>query len=288
MQLVKASRDALLKPLQVVSGIVERRQTLPILANILVRKDGERVSFTAVRIGFPFYTLGIVLGVLAVVFLPFFGGTWLADRLGQPLVAVALGDVADIEVDALPGRKLSGRVYEIANSAKSANGQAQAQSQTQKTEFLVKVAIAEPPEELRPGMTAAADIVTDTKDAALSVPVQCVTVRTLEQLKGDDKGEGKGKQEAAGVPAANADDGAGGFKADEDGFVQIVFVLEDGKAVARQVETGLQGENLLEITSGLKAGETVISGGYRAISRDLKNGARVEVNNEAKDKAEKA
>lgn len=202
------------------------------------------------------------------------------------IVAVALGDVADIEVDALPGRKLSGRVYEIANSAKSANGQAQAQSQTQKTEFLVKVAIAEPPEELRPGMTAAADIVTDTKDSALSVPVQCVTVRTLEQLKGDD--DGKGKQEAAGVPDANADDGAGGFKADEDGFVQIVFVLEDGKAVARQVETGLQGENLLEITSGLKAGETVISGGYRAISRDLKNGARVEVNNEAKDKAEKA
>jgi DNA polymerase-3 subunit beta len=47
MQLVKASRDALLKPLQIVSGIVERRQTLPILANILVRKDGERVSFTA-------------------------------------------------------------------------------------------------------------------------------------------------------------------------------------------------------------------------------------------------
>lgn len=202
------------------------------------------------------------------------------------IVAVAVGDVAEIEVDALPARKLSGRVYEIANSAKSANGQAQAQSQTQKTEFLVKVAIAEPPVELRPGMTAAADIVTDTKDAALSVPVQCVTVRTLEQLKGDDKG--KDKQEAPGVPDANADDGAGGFKADEDGFVQIVFVLEDGKAVARQVETGLQGENLLEITSGLKEGDTIISGGYRAISRELKNGARVEVNNEAKDKAEQA
>jgi len=202
------------------------------------------------------------------------------------IVAVSLGDVADIEVDALPGRKLKGRVYEIANSAKSANGQAQAQSQTQKTEFLVKVAIVEPPGELRPGMTAAADIVTDTKDAALSVPVQCVTVRTLEQLKGDDKD--KGKQEATGVADANADDSWGGFKADEDGFVQIVFVLEDGKAVARQVETGLQGENLLEITSGLKDGETVISGGYRAISRDLKNGAKVEVNNEAKDKAEQA
>src|SRR5512147_3197503 len=47
MQLVRAGRDALLRPLQVVSGIVERRQTLPILANVLVRKDGEQVSFTA-------------------------------------------------------------------------------------------------------------------------------------------------------------------------------------------------------------------------------------------------
>ena len=47
MQLVKAPRDALLKPLQVVSGIVERRQTLPILANVLLRRDGERLSFTA-------------------------------------------------------------------------------------------------------------------------------------------------------------------------------------------------------------------------------------------------
>lgn len=202
------------------------------------------------------------------------------------IVSIVRGDVAEIEVDALPDRKLKGTVYEIANSAKSANGQAQAQSQTQKTEFVVKVAITEPPVELRPGMTAAADIVTDTKDGALSVPVQCVTVRTLEQLEGKDKDGAK--QGSAGVKDANAENGASAFKADEDGFVQIVFVLEDGKAVARQVETGIQGENLLEITSGLKPGETVISGGYRAISRDLKNGAKVKVNNEAKDKAEQA
>ncbi|MBS1200664.1 MAG: hypothetical protein H6R27_1342 [Proteobacteria bacterium] len=203
------------------------------------------------------------------------------------IITVAVGDVAEIEVDALAGRKLAGRVYEIANSAKTANGQAQAQSQGQKTEFLVKVAIAEPPVELRPGMTAAADIVTETKDGALSVPVQCVTVRTLEQLKGEDKDKDK-DQPGAGMPAANADDGTAGFKADEDGFVQVVFVLEDGKAVARQVETGIQGENLLEITSGLAEGDTVISGGYRAISRDLKSGAKVKVNNEAQDKPEKA
>jgi HlyD family secretion protein len=200
------------------------------------------------------------------------------------IVSVALGDVAEIEVDALPDRKLSGSVYEIANSAKTANGQAQAQNQ--KTEFVVKVAIIDPPSELRPGMTAGADIVTDTKQAALSVPVQCVTVRTLEQL--EDKGKEGGEKEAAAVKAANAEDGESAFKADEDGYVQIVFVLEDGKAVARQVETGLQGENLLEITSGLEEGDTVVSGGYRAISRDLKSGAAVKVNNDLKDKPEQA
>ncbi|HQR20863.1 MAG TPA: DNA polymerase III subunit beta, partial [Burkholderiaceae bacterium] len=60
MQLVKASRDALLRPLQVVSGIVERRQTLPILANILLRKDGERVSFTATDLELQIQTSALI------------------------------------------------------------------------------------------------------------------------------------------------------------------------------------------------------------------------------------
>lgn len=200
------------------------------------------------------------------------------------IVSVALGDVAEIEVDALPGRKLAGRVYEIANSAKTASGQgqaAQAQNQAQKTEFVVKVAITDPPAQLRPGMTAAADIITNTQQAALSVPVQSVTVRTLDQLEGNDKKDtaGEGTAKPAGPTA---------FKADEDGFVQIVFVVEGDKAVARQVQTGIQGENLIEVTSGLKEGETIISGGYRAISRDLKNGASVKVNNDKQDKPEKS
>jgi len=198
------------------------------------------------------------------------------------IVTVAVGDVAEIEVDALPGRKLAGRVYEIANSATTAGTQGQGQGQNQKTEFLVKVAIAEPPAELRPGMTAAADIVTETKDSVLSLPIQCVTVRTLDQLLHDKDGK-KGKGDSK-VPvseeARKAEAAAAGFEADEDGFVQVVFVLEDDKAVARQVETGIQGESLIEVTAGLKPGETVISGGFRAISRDLKHRAEVKVNNE--------
>lgn len=183
------------------------------------------------------------------------------------IVAVALGDVAEIEVDALPGRALVGTVYEIGNSAKTQGVEGQAEAQNQKIEFLVKVAITDPPAELRPGMTASADIVTDTKESTLSVPIQSVTVRTLEQLKAGKKGK-------------EADDAVAAFKADDDGFVQIVFALEDETAVARQVETGIQGENLIEITAGLERGTTVISGSYRAISRDLVTGAKVKVNNE--------
>ena len=180
------------------------------------------------------------------------------------IVSVSLGDSAGIEVDALPERDLSGTVYEIANSAKTAGANGQAQAQSQKTEFLVKVAISDPPAELRPGMSASADIVTDTKDSTLSVPIQSVTVRTLEQLKSGAGGE-------AAVE---------GFTADKDGFVQVVFVVEDGKAMARQVKTGIQSDSLIEVASGLEAGDTVISGSYRAISRDLVHGAPVTVNNE--------
>jgi HlyD family secretion protein len=181
------------------------------------------------------------------------------------IVTVALGDLAEIEVDALPGRALTGTVYEIGNSAKAQGAEGEAGNQ--KTEFLVKVAITDPPAELRPGMTASADIVTDTKESTLSVPIQCVTVRTLEQLK-------------AGKEGKEGEDAAAAFKADDDGFVQVVFVLEGETAVARQVETGIQGENLIEIVGGLEKGTTVISGSYRAISRDLVPGAKVKVNNE--------
>lgn len=185
------------------------------------------------------------------------------------IVRVAVGDRAEIEVDALPDQVLTGTVYEIASSAKihGTGAQGQNQSQTQKTEFLVKVAIENPPLELRPGMTAAADITTETRDATLSVPIQCVTVRTLDQLKEDLK-EVKDTTD---------------FKADKDGFVQLLFVLQDDKAMARQVSTGIQSDKLIEVTSGLKAGETVISGSYRAISRDLRHGAAVRANNEAEE-----
>ncbi|MBT8103867.1 MAG: efflux RND transporter periplasmic adaptor subunit [Gammaproteobacteria bacterium] len=178
------------------------------------------------------------------------------------IVNVKIGQEADIEVDALFGETLKGTVYEIANTA---NTDAQG-SANQKTEFEVKVAISGEIERLRPGMTASADIRTNTKIDVVGVPIQSVAVRTIDQLT------------LEGEEVADAEER---FTADEDGFVEIVFCVEDdGTVVARQVKTGIQSNDMIEILSGVDAGEEVVTGSYRAISSDLQNGAEVKINND--------
>jgi len=180
------------------------------------------------------------------------------------IVNIAVGQEAEIEVDALPDQVLKGVVSEIANSA-NASGVGSAE---QKTEFEIKITITTAPETLRPGMTATADVFTKTNESALSVPIQSVAVRTVDQLA--KKGEDRKKAEET-------------YKADKDGFVEIVFVIEGGKAVARSVKTGIQSDELIEITEGLNEGDEIVSGSYRAISKDLVNGDAVTINNEKKD-----
>ena len=174
------------------------------------------------------------------------------------IVSITKGQAAEIEVDAMIGKPLKGVVYEIANSANTH----EEGSTEQKTEFEIKIAILEPPPSLRPGMTASADIITKTNESALSVPLQSVAVRTVDQLA--MKGEKRMDAEKR-------------YKADKDGFVEIVFVVENGKAVAKQVETGIQSDELIEVVNGLKEGEQVVTGSYRAISKDLENGGVVTV-----------
>jgi HlyD family secretion protein len=165
--------------------------------------------------------------------------------------AIKVGQQAEITVDAALGEKFAGQVSEIASSATVPA----AGSTVQKTEFEVKIAITSNTDKLRPGMTASADIVTQTRDNAISVPIQSVTVRTPEQLK----------------PKDAKPDAKSAFTPGKDGFVELVFVVDDGKAVARQVTTGIQSDDAIEIKTGVKEGEQVVSGSYRAISRDLNN-----------------
>jgi HlyD family secretion protein len=167
-------------------------------------------------------------------------------------------------VDALYGQKLRGRVYEISNTA---NTNAQGTT-NQKTEFEVKIAVeSEDISRLRPGMTASADISTQTRDDVVGVPIQSVAVRTIDQLTLEGEDVASAEQR---------------FTADDDGFVEIVFVVDnDGQVKARQVETGIQSDDLIEVISGVEEGEHVVIGSYRAISSDLQNGAQVRVNNAA-------
>ncbi len=178
------------------------------------------------------------------------------------IVSIQLGDSATIEVDALPDVRFRGIVSEMANSAKiTAEGSAD-----QKTEFEVKIAIDQPGTKLRPGMTASADIVTEIRENAVVVPIQSVAVRTPDQLNGHG---------ATNAEADSTDQLT--YSPDRDGFVQVVFVVEDNEVMAYQVKTGIQSETHIEILEGISEGDLIVTGNYRAISQTLTNNARVVV-----------
>ncbi len=185
------------------------------------------------------------------------------------IVSVAIGDTAAIEVDALPDDVFQGVVTEIANSAKiTGSGSAD-----QKTEFEVKISLLNPGNSLRPGMTASSDIVTEVKSNVLCVPIQSVAVRTPEQLKKQTTEDGDA---IASEPVDQQ------YETDKDGFVEVVFVVQDGEVVASQVNTGIQSESDIEIANGLAENDEIVTGSYRAISKDLQNGTVITVNNDAK------
>ncbi len=178
------------------------------------------------------------------------------------IVSLNLSDSSMVEVDALPDNQFKGYVSEIANSAKlTASGSAD-----QKTEFEVKISINDPGSSLRPGMTASADVITEVRENALVVPIQSVAVRTPQQLKSADT-------------AAEDSSATESYTPDKDGFVQVVFVVTDGRVTAKQVETGIQSETHIEITSGLEKGDEIVIGNYRAISQILQNNSKVLVEN---------
>ncbi len=204
----------------------------------------------------------------------------LVDVDENDIVSIELGQSAEIEIDALPDTVFHGEVSEIANSAKTSRDG----TSDQKTEFEVKIAITDASDQLRPGMTATGDVITQVRDSALAVPIQSVAVRTPEELEPEQPEKSEwwsfGTTEADSSPrrpseATGAGGAAGDYTPDSDGFVEVVFVVEGGTAEARQVTTGIQSESHIEITGGLAEGDEIVTGSYRAISKDLRNGSAV-------------
>lgn len=192
------------------------------------------------------------------------------------IVRVMMGDTADIEVDSYTtaGRKFKGLVYEIANTANGLTGAAAASLSTDAvTEFEVKVKIlnasysdllAQKDKKgypFKPGMTASVEIITDRKAGVLAVPIAAVTTRganTADELK--DKPNGTVAEQPANAPEK------------KEKPKEIVFVSVDGKAIQREVKTGISDFENIEIISGLKPGEQIIAGPFIAVSKRLKDG----------------
>lgn len=184
------------------------------------------------------------------------------------IVNVKLEQQADITIDAMPNRTFKGRVIEIGNTAiLRSTGLAASQSAISSQEakdFKVVIALENPPEEVRPGLSCTAKIITATRRQALTIPIQALTVRQ------------KGDLEAP-------EDGARSFTPVEEKErkqeIQGVFVVQNGVAQFRKVETGITGATDIEVLSGLNEGEEIITGSYKVI-RTIRNQAKVRVEND--------
>jgi HlyD family secretion protein len=191
------------------------------------------------------------------------------------IIDVKIGDFTKIEIDALPKAEYTGIVSEIANSARTTNER----SSEQLTTFQVKVTLKDPGDELRPGMTATADIETKTVEDVIKVPIGSVVVRPKREVEGEDE-EGDEDSESE-------EDEEDESEKKEDNRVRVVFVAKDNKAELRKVETGIADSDTMEILSGLEVGEKVITGPYRALTRDLKDEAEIREKEDKKDKDKK-
>ncbi len=188
------------------------------------------------------------------------------------IVNVSLGQTADITIDAIPNKTFKGHVSEIGNTAiLRSTGVAASQSAVSSQEakdFKVVIAMDNPPDEIRPGLSCTAKIVTATRQNAVSIPLQALTVRT----RGDLEPQKKGVQAATNVSPAEEK------RRKEE--VQGVFVIKGEKAEFQAVQTGITGSTDIEVTKGLDAGQEIITGSYKVI-RTLRNDTRVKVDNKS-------
>lgn len=194
------------------------------------------------------------------------------------IVNVKIGDVARISVDAYPDRKIAGIVREIASTATTNN----AGTQEQVTNFEVKISVSDKTVRLRPGMSTTADVETDTVKDVIAVPIQSVTVRATDSKLSPEERE---KQTAQSV--AKDDDNKAEVsnqtlekqkeREQREKLERVVFIKKGDTVHQQKVETGIADTNFIEIKSGIKPGDEVVSGSYTAISRKLKDGAKVAI-----------
>jgi len=247
-QLAKAnedlSRTIIIAP---ISGVV----------SLLSIKKGERVAGNSFNVGTEMMRIADLSSIVAQV-----------DVGENDIPKIKIGDTALVEVDAYNDRKFKGLVYKIANPATNASATTTTTS-TDVTNYKVHIRLL--PESyqdlivkgrfpFRPGMSASADIQTRTAPNVLSVPLNAVTTRDMNADSTNNAASNKNMQNAS----------------NSDSTQEVVFVIQkDGTVKMTPVKTSIQDLNYIQVTSGLQAGDEVVTGPYSTVSKLLKNKDKV-------------
>lgn len=181
--------------------------------------------------------------------------------------SIVIGDSAYIEIDAFPTERFVGTVTEIGNSSIVPINPATSGQSAQAIDFQVRIELRDPPQGIRPDLSATADVITDTRDEVASIPITALTLMDaseIERLPNEDLPD-------SGRTSASRD-------------VEGVFVVEGDLVRFQPVEVGIAGENYFEVTGGVDVGTPVVSGSFQAI-RELSDGDRIVVDRASRSSA---
>jgi HlyD family secretion protein len=198
------------------------------------------------------------------------------------VVNVKLGDKVEVKVDAYADRRFHGTVYQIGNTGKTTG----AGTQEEVTNFEVKIRIEDHDVVLKPALSCTAEIQTNEVKDVVAVPMQAVTIRTGESNLSPEEIEKKRKKVAQrdkgdnNAEFVNERAEKAAQKEEREKLSKVVFLKKGNKAQIVKVTTGISDDTYTEIKSGVQPGDEVISGSYSAISRKLKDGAKVALDKE--------
>jgi HlyD family secretion protein len=199
------------------------------------------------------------------------------------IVNVKLDQPAEVTIDAIPNKVFKGHVTEIGNTAiVRSTGVAASQSTTSSQEakdFKVVIAIDNPPDDIRPGLSCTGKITTATRSNVMAIPIQALTVRQRGDLEKKKKDDSSNSTHAAETPDPAKE------KAMKEEIQGVFVITADGKATFQKVETGITGATDIEVTNGLKPGQEIVTGTYQVI-RTLRNDTRVKIDNKKPESAE--
>jgi HlyD family secretion protein len=198
------------------------------------------------------------------------------------IVNIAMGQPAEVTIDAIPKHTFKAFVSEIGNNAivrsTGVSTSQQTSASQEAKDFKVVVTLSNPPQDLRPGLSATAKITTAQRPNVLTIPIQALTVRSQADLRART-------EDRSAVQAASPQPAASNGKSAQD--VQGVFVIRDKKAEFVPIQTGITGTTELEVVQGLREGDEIVTGSYKAL-RTMKPGASVKIDNTAPKKEDGA